>query len=419
MFSIFTALQFSVATLPIALRSLAEAKVCAERMKQFLILPEYSHPKVGAAGEEDQFSVSLKDYNCAWEESQDSKTKKDKDKKENQEKRKISFFSKKSEKAAEKGDDGANGDVKEELLQKPDEPAKSVQALFNIDFQVKHGELIGIAGAVGSGKTSLVSSIMGEMKHMSGQNSIYGRLALVPQQAWIYGGTVRENILFGSSYDEKMFDKTVEAAALKPDLEGWPSGDQTEVGERGLTLSGGQKQRISLARALYSVLVDAEAENAKYIVLMDDPLSAVDPAVAKHIFDKAIVDLLKDHTVLLVTHGVQFLSRCDRVAFMKNGAIVEFDTYENLIKSGKDLVNMISYDQSQKVEKKLDDSGAASNIDPKKRLRERTISVSSENEQGEQNVMKEESDDYAAGWPVLLKYFRVRFHEIFFYFPNK
>ena len=122
---------------------------------------------------------------------------------------------------------------------------------------------------------------MGELIHMSGQCQIQGRLALVPQQAWIFSGTVRENILFGSKYNKEVFEEVIDALALKPDLEGWQNADQAEVGERGLTLSGGQKQRISLARALYAVLDDEKRENAKFVVLLDDPLSAVDAKVSK------------------------------------------------------------------------------------------------------------------------------------------
>ena len=136
-----------------------------------------------------------------------------------------------------------NDDVEEEndeLLKN----CESVQVLFNVDLKVEKGQLIGVAGAVGSGKTSLIASIMNELTNLSGQVQVNGRLALVPQQAWIYSGTVRENILFGSKYNQAIFDLVIESTALKTDLEQWPKRDQAEVGERGLSLSGGQKQVI-------------------------------------------------------------------------------------------------------------------------------------------------------------------------------
>ena len=133
---------------------------------------------------------------------------------------------------------------------------------------MEKGQLIGIAGAVGSGKSSLISAIMGELNHLNGQVKIKGRLALVPQQAWIYSGTVRENILFGSRFNSQVFDEVIQCSALASDIENWQDKDQTEVGERGLSLSGGQKQRISLARALYAILDDQKRENAEFVVLL-------------------------------------------------------------------------------------------------------------------------------------------------------
>ena len=378
LFSIFTALQFTVATLPIALRSIAEAKVCFDRFKTFLMLPEHEHPQ-NTENPEDaanaDYAIEMEDFNAAREVVPETKEEKKKD------------------------------EEKEKMLK---DQESTVQVLFNVNLKVKPGELLGVAGPVGSGKSSLISALMGELTKLSGVSNVKGRLALVPQQAWIFSGTVRENILFGSKYNQETFDEVIEASALKPDLDNWSNGDQAEVGERGLTLSGGQKQRISLARALYAVLDDQKRENARFVVLLDDPLSAVDAKVAKHIFDEAIVKLLKDHTVILVTHGMQFLAKCDQVAFLKKvegttgGSITEFGTYETLMKNGKDFIHMQSYDQSTKLDKVQN----AENDD--ENLRKRTISVTSEDpteESTDQKVVEEESDQMNAGWAVLLKYF--------------
>ncbi len=135
-----------------------------------------------------------------------------------------------------------------------------------------------ILGKVGCGKSSLLSGLLGEMHKLNdGLVNLNGSTAYVPQQAWIQNATLKNNILFNLDLDEKYYDRCVSACSLLPDLDIMPSGDQTEIGEKGINLSGGQKQRISLARALYS--------NAD-IYLLDDPLSAVDAHVGKSIFDK-------------------------------------------------------------------------------------------------------------------------------------
>ena len=372
LFSIFTALQFTVATLPIALRCMAEANVCFERLKKFLLLAEYVHP--ASSGQvldnNEDLSIVFNGYNAARE-----------------------IVKEPIAKPKEKKSKETENLVKDE----------SVQVLFDVNLDIHRGALIGVAGAVGSGKSSLIAGIMGELSKLGGEVKVRGRLALVPQQAWIYSGTVRENILFGSKYDEEVFEKVVESAALKQDLQNWPQADQTEVGERGLSLSGGQKQRISLARALYAILDDKRTEGTEFVVLLDDPLSAVDASVAKHIFEHCITGLLKDHTVLLVTHGIQFLSKCDKIAFMKNGTIAEYGTYEQLMSSGQDFVSMSSYNQNSNLEAANDNTASKTGSEAKKR----TISITShteENIQGAQ-MKDEEQDQMNAGWPVLLKYY--------------
>jgi ABC-type methionine transport system ATPase subunit len=138
-------------------------------------------------------------------------------------------------------------------------------------------------------------------------------------------------------------------------------------------------------------------------------LSAVDPGVAKHIFDKAITKMLKGHTILLVTHGLQFLSRCDKVAYMKHGSVVEFGTYSELMVAGKDFVNMQSYDQSQKVQKVHDNAEQDMKTPRFNRLTSRSLSTKSDSEKivEDQNIIHDEADQVNAGWSVLHKYFQV------------
>ncbi|XP_068597286.1 ATP-binding cassette sub-family C member 2 [Brachionichthys hirsutus] len=195
--------------------------------------------------------------------------------------------------------------------------------LKNVSLDIKPGRLVAVVGAVGSGKSSLISALLGEMHRTKGFVHIKDSLAFVPQQAWIQNATLKDNILFGSAHDEKRFQRVIQACALIPDLELLPGGDQTEIGEKGINLSGGQKQRVSLARAVYS-----EAD----IYLLDDPLSAVDSHVGKHLFDQVIGPngILKDKTRILVTHGVSFLPYVDEIVVLVNGVVSEVGSYSSL-----------------------------------------------------------------------------------------
>ncbi|KAJ8938899.1 hypothetical protein NQ318_007614 [Aromia moschata] len=179
---------------------------------------------------------------------------------------------------------------------------------------VTHDEIEAIVGSVGTGKSSLLSAFLGEMDKVSGRVNTVGRIAYVSQQAWIQNATLRDNILFGKKFEKTLYQKVIEACALKADLDMLPGGDQTEIGEKGINLSGGQKQRVSLARAVYS--------NAD-IYFLDDPLSAVDSHVGKHIFDQVIgpKGMLKDKTTLLVTHGITYLPQTDNIFVLKNGEV--------------------------------------------------------------------------------------------------
>ncbi|XP_041804130.1 multidrug resistance-associated protein 1-like [Chelmon rostratus] len=196
--------------------------------------------------------------------------------------------------------------------------------LQRINIKVKMGSLVAVVGHVGSGKSSLLSAMLGEMERRSGFVSIKGSVAYIPQQAWIQNASLKDNILFGGERKESWYHRVLEACALLPDLDILPAGDSTEIGEKGLNLSGGQKQRVSLARAVY---------RKSDVYLLDDPLSAVDPHVGQHIFDRVIGPrgLLKDKTRVLVTHGFSFLSKADLVLVMEEGQISEMGSYTELM----------------------------------------------------------------------------------------
>ncbi|XP_040856624.1 ATP-binding cassette sub-family C member 3 isoform X2 [Ochotona curzoniae] len=196
--------------------------------------------------------------------------------------------------------------------------------LHSLNIQIPKGALVAVVGPVGCGKSSLVSALLGEMEKLEGKVSMKGSVAYVPQQAWIQNCTLQDNVLFGQPLDPKRYQRALEACALLPDLEVLPGGDQTEIGEKGINLSGGQRQRISLARAVYS--------NSD-IVLLDDPLSAVDSHVAKHIFDHVIgpEGVLAGKTRVLVTHGISFLPQTDFIIVLADGQVSEVGPYSALL----------------------------------------------------------------------------------------
>ena len=193
--------------------------------------------------------------------------------------------------------------------------------LNDVQFTASPGSLTVITGPVGSGKSTLLSAIAGEVSDTSGTISCQGPLVYVPQVAWIFSGTIRENILFGHPYDENRYARTIEACALYEDVKQFPDGDQTIVGERGAVLSGGQQARVNLARAVY-------ADGGIY--LLDDPLSAVDFKVGKHIFERCIKELLGDKTRVLTSHQEQHMKEADEVIVLYKGYVLGKGSFTEL-----------------------------------------------------------------------------------------
>ncbi|CAM9715193.1 unnamed protein product, partial [Hapterophycus canaliculatus] len=167
--------------------------------------------------------------------------------------------------------------------------------LSNVTLEVKPGELVCVYGPTGCGKSSLLLSLLGEVRRVEGTVEINGTVAYAAQRAWIQNATLRDNILFGTPYDPERYARVLSACALSSDLDLLEAGDQTEIGEKGINLSGGQQQRVSLARAVYS-----QAD----VYLLDDVLSAVDAHVGEHIFKHCVRGILRDKAVVMVTHQV-------------------------------------------------------------------------------------------------------------------
>uniref|UniRef100_A0A3P9KLK6 ATP-binding cassette, sub-family C (CFTR/MRP), member 3 n=1 Tax=Oryzias latipes TaxID=8090 RepID=A0A3P9KLK6_ORYLA len=268
--SLFNILRFPLNMLPQVISSIAQASVSLKRIQNFLSHDELDPDSVDRKNTPGDFSVTVVNGTFTWA--------------------------------------------------KEDPPV-----LHSVSVMVPRGSLLAVVGPVGCGKSSLISALLGEMEKLEGEVSIQGSVAYVPQQAWIQNATLRDNILFGNAYNEQKYCSVLDACALTQDLEVLPGGDQTEIGEKGINLSGGQRQRVSLARALYS---DAD------VYLLDDPLSAVDAHVAKHIFDRLIGPdgLLKEKTRILVTHGISFLPQVDNIMVLGAGRVSEMGSHQELLK---------------------------------------------------------------------------------------
>jgi ATP-binding cassette subfamily C (CFTR/MRP) protein 4 len=195
---------------------------------------------------------------------------------------------------------------------------KDAPSLSSLNLTIKHGNLVGVKGAIGAGKSTLLAAILGEINLVSGKSQVHATsISYAPQSAWIFADTVRANILLGKPIDEERYKNVIKACCLDVDLQNFgEAGDLLMIGDKGVNLSGGQKARISLARALYA---DAD------LYLLDDPLAAVDPKVAKKIFDECIgsCSLLRGKTRILVTHQTHVLIEMDQMFLVENGHIEE------------------------------------------------------------------------------------------------
>lgn len=261
-----------------------------------------------------------------------------------------------------------------------DKVTRSGFRLDNVDLRIYRGELLAVIGSVGSGKTSLLSALSGDMAKISGKVVWGASHALCTQQAWMMNATVRDNIIFGSSrgFDPRWYRTVTEACSLARDLDLLPHGDQTVVGERGVVLSGGQKQRISLARAMYS---------EKDVVLLDDPLSAVDANVGRAIVEDALCGQMSGKTRVLCTHDMTLLPRCDRILWMDQGRIRTLDTYKNLILHDPDFVKLVKQPEGEDSSEKR-----KSKIIEKKQTQEAERAQESKKEKEVEDTLIQEED---------------------------
>ncbi|KAG5555058.1 hypothetical protein RHGRI_012555 [Rhododendron griersonianum] len=281
-------IQDPVQTFPQALISVTQALISLERLEGFLISRELDERAVERGeGCNDRVAVEVRDGYFSWD---------------------------------DEGDDAV---------------------LTGLNLEIKKGELAAIVGTVGSGKSSLLASILGELHKKSGKVRVCGTTAYVAQTSWIQNATIQENILFGSPMDKERYNEVIRVCCLEKDLEIMEHGDQTEIGERGINLSGGQKQRVQLARAVYQ---DCD------IYLLDDIFSAVDAHTGSEIFKECVRGVLKDKTILLVTHQVDFLHNASQILVMRDGMIVQSGRYQELLESGMDFGALVAaYETSMEL----------------------------------------------------------------------
>ncbi|KAI4890792.1 hypothetical protein NFI96_010580, partial [Prochilodus magdalenae] len=319
--AVFNSMRMTMGVLPFSVKALAEAKVALARLKKLLLI---KNP--------DPYLVQNKDLDAAVVIDKASFVWGTPD---------ISNLESSTSRAANEKKNGQASHP--EVIQNGTHTPETKSTLKDITFTLPKGNLLGVCGNVGSGKTSMISGILEQMHLQSGSVSANGTFAYVSQQAWIFHGSVRDNILMGEPFDQQRYDRVIHACCLSPDLAILPYGDKTEIGERGLNLSGGQKQRVSLARAVYS---------NRDIFLLDDPLSAVDAHVGKHIFEECIKKVLKGKSVILVTHQLQYLEFCDEVLLLEDGKIKEAGTHEALMKEKGRYAQLINnFQLEQKSEK--------------------------------------------------------------------
>ncbi|CAK1599798.1 unnamed protein product [Parnassius mnemosyne] len=271
-------------------------------------------------------------------------------------------------------------------------------ALKNISVRIRKGKLCAIIGAVGSGKSSFLQLLLKELPAATGSVSVFGKISYACQEAWLFPSTVRENILFGMPYDKEKYNEVCKACALEKDFKQFPYGDQTLVGERGVSLSGGQRARINLARAVYR-----EAD----IYLLDDPLSAVDANVGRQLFEGCINGYLRQRTRILVTHQIHFLKAADYIIVLNEGGIENMGTFDELVSSGKELAVMMA--SLQEGKDKSTDNNTLKVEEKEKAGLKKSVSISEGEELEQFEAQKMAAEERQSGnlrWEVISTYFK-------------
>jgi ATP-binding cassette subfamily C (CFTR/MRP) protein 1 len=322
----FNLLQFALIDVPGSVNMLISGATAAKRMEKFLAAPEIgaSDPDRLLQADADGLALAIDSATFRWETLSAPSE---------------SFQTNDTTKSigSTATADQKNDEHKSDLVAATAPDSASVvpvDVLSDVNLRVPRGSLTIIVGAVGSGKSTLLSGILGEAQRVTGTVMLSGRVGYAPQIPWIQNASLRDNILFGKPYDAERYKKVIHVCALSRDLEVLTDGDLTQIGEKGINLSGGQKQRINIARAVYS---DPE------IFLLDDPLSAVDAHVAKHLFDECFNGVLQGKTRVLVTHQLHYTSspQVNSIVVLKNGTVVEQGSYVDLMGTKGELYRLV------------------------------------------------------------------------------
>ncbi|KAI1429461.1 ABC transporter family protein [Xylaria sp. FL1777] len=336
--ALFNGLRLPLNLLPLVIGNIVDAWSSMKRIQSFMLSEDQDDTAV--FDPENKHAVEMKQASFTWERTptqESDKTTPDGKK----------GAPKKGPKQPEKKDKGADTSESNSDTSSTLGGERESFKLEELNLAIGRKEIIAVIGSVGSGKSSLLAALAGDMRKTSGEVVLGASRAFCPQYAWIQNASVRKNILFGKDMNREWYKKVIKACALQPDIDMLPDGDATEIGERGITVSGGQKQRLNIARAIY---FDAD------IVLMDDPLSAVDAHVGRHIMDNAILGLLKDKCRILATHQLWVLNRCDRIVWMDGGKIRAVDTFDNLMENEPGFKHLM---ETTAVEEKKDDDDVA------------------------------------------------------------
>lgn len=376
--ALFNGLRLPLNLLPLVIGTIVDAWSSMKRIQDYMVSEDQEDSALFEP--ESKNAVDMSHASFTWERTptqQNDKAdgKKGASKKETKQPAKTE----KSAEASESSSDTASTLVDER------EPFK----LDDLSLAIGRKELIAVIGSVGSGKTSLLSALAGDMRKTSGEVILGASRAFCPQYAWIQNASVRKNILFGKDMNREWYKQVIQACALQPDLDMLPEGDATEIGERGITVSGGQKQRLNIARAIY---FDAD------IVLMDDPLSAVDAHVGRHIMDNAILGLLKDKCRILATHQLWVLNRCDRIVWMDGGKIRAVDTFDNLMENEPGFKHLM---ETTSLEKKKEDDDEEEAAEDKSTTKDKK-----KKQKGKGLMQAEERAVASVPWSVYARYVR-------------
>ncbi|KAL5283205.1 ABCC4.2 family protein [Megaselia abdita] len=213
-------------------------------------------------------------------------------------------------------------------------------ALRRCNAKIEKESLAAVVGSVGAGKSAFLQILLGEINIIEGRVYVNGSISYSSQEPWLFEGSIRDNIVFVEPFDQDRYQKVVKVCCLEQDLQIFPNGDMTRVGERGVSLSGGQKARVSLARAIYR-----KAD----IYLLDDPLSAVDTHVGKHIFERCIQGFLSNKIRVLITHQLQYLKNVENIILIKDGIIEAQGSYKELLKLGEFEMVSQSYEEQERI----------------------------------------------------------------------